>query len=131
MTFRKVGFVIDVENQPIHLVFGFVTFIEYPENFMYKINEQYPGLIRAFVHTNPVGNIELSKEDKDVLRNWTIAFKPHPICMAILCKYKDDLYCYRVFKYESGVEDEPRCMADVVSGRLDPWQERLIRFSYV
>lgn len=81
--------VIGRNKEVLSFVDGEWGTVDFPEELIWKIHKQNPGMIFELAHTHPPDLYQASERDLRTLETWAFALYPYPIRLSVLSGQPD------------------------------------------
>ena len=79
--YRETGAIISPQKQILHLVDGTAGLTVFPQELLWNLHKNNPGIVYALSHVHPPGMAGLSHEDETTLLAQALAMSPFPARM--------------------------------------------------
>lgn len=76
---KEVGAILSPERKILHWTEGTATLVEFPQDLIWQLHKNSPGIVWGFSHIHPPGMTELSHEDLTTLKAQVMALYPFPV----------------------------------------------------
>ncbi len=86
---HESGAVIGGSREVITMVDGEWGSVDFPEELIWKIHKENPGMIVELAHTHPPDMYQASPRDLQTLKTWAYALYPYPIRLSVISGQPD------------------------------------------